>query len=378
MAESFDLVFQALLKGGGPTEAFKPYLFRTMNAQFGRHWKSRQRNQQLTDTEVEDPDFVGAADRIDSDEQRGAAAQALRSLPERWQQVIVAVDVEGRSVQEVAESFGLTPNSASVLLKRAREGLRKAWLSVMHPARNLPEECTRSVSRFGELRWGKKDTPARLEARAHIDGCDRCDARWVQFRDQAVIVGLVSAGILALGAGAHRRVTVPAVAAVGAAALALSATALIAPLLGADLFPDSSNADRQPPAAPLDASAVPRPEGGNGTTPDGSQSQPHNAAGAAASAPSQADGTGARTADGSTGSNSSGTNASNGAGARTNGNVLGNVSSQASSTSSADGGASSAASSNADADGTSEASNVLYFGDWTDWCEAKQSFTKDC
>lgn len=361
VAESFDLVFQALLRGGGPTDAFRPYLFRTMNAQFGTHWKSRQRSAEWSDVEFTDPDSVGVDARFEADEQRDAASVALRELPERWQQVIIAVDVEGRSVQEVADNFGLTPNAASVLLKRAREGLRKTWLTVMHPARDLPDDCASSVSRFGELRWGKKHSEARLAAQAHTDSCDDCSARWLQFKDQAVLVGLVSAGVLALGTGAHRRITVPAAATVGVAALALTATGLIAPLFGADLFPTPSdtaaNVEEQSAAAPREA--TPTPDAATNVAADGPLAapagRPQPPSDAVASASGQADGTGVRGADGSADTRASGTSQSDGS-------ASSNPGSRAAANSSAD----------------PASSNVLYFGDWSDWCESSQSFTPTC
>ena len=106
--------------------------------------------------------------------------------------------------------------------------------------------------------------------------CDDCSARWLRFKDQAVLVGLVSAGVLALGAGAHRRITVPAAATVGVAALALTATGLIAPLFGADLFPAPSdtaaNVEEQSAAAPREA--TPTPDAATNVAADGPLAAP--------------------------------------------------------------------------------------------------------
>lgn len=362
VAESFDLVFQALLKGGGPTESFKAYLFSTMNAQFGKHWTGQKRNSTIHDIDIVDHDSPTPDARTESDEQHDAAAAAFRSLPERWQQVIYAVDVEGRPVQEVAERFDLTPNSTSALLMRAREGLRKSWLGIMHPTRDLPEECARSVSRFGDLRWGKKNTQRRRDAREHVDSCDRCRSRWVLFVEQAGVIGLVSTGVLALSKDWRRHIAVPALAVIATASLALAAATSIAPLFSPELDGTSS-----PEASITDADEPVTPSAKQPPTPAPNRAVPAPDSVASSTASSQTDGTNARNADG-TSQAGAGSGAASDAISTTNANAASNAGSGTTADSASD----------SAANGGPEGPDVLYFGDWNDWCSGKQSFGEGC
>ena len=200
VAEAFASVFQALVGGGGPSASFRGYLYKTMDSLLATHWSSQRRMHQLDDLGGLPADDVESSPEAlgDAQEQRAAAA-ALLELPERWRDVIVAVDVEGRPVQDVARSLGLSPNSTSVLLKRARGGLRKAWIQRLHrPTSALPDDCASAVEHFGIMRWGKPGARRRAAAERHLTTCDSCRSRYAQFIEQATTVGLGIAGLLAL------------------------------------------------------------------------------------------------------------------------------------------------------------------------------------
>ena len=170
-------------------------------------------------------------DQLAAAEAQRAAAFALNDLPERWRDLIIQVDVQGRRVQDVARELDINPNATSTLLKRAREGLRKSWLVRMHPSRGLPPECEMCVSRFNDMRWGKRNTQRRLEAEAHLAVCEKCQRRWDRFGEQAAVIGMATLGVVALNRDWRRRVVAPSVAAVAGASLAftLSSAALTLP-----------------------------------------------------------------------------------------------------------------------------------------------------
>ena len=425
VSESFDRVFQALLNGGGPDDSFKAYLFQTMNAQFGRHWSSQKRSTALQELDYEDSDVPSHDERTESEEQQLAAAEAFRSLPERWQQIIYAVDVEGQPVQEVARSLDLTPNTTSALLKRAREGLRKSWLTNMHPTRNLPEECAQSVSRFGDLRWGKKNTQRRLEAREHVDGCDRCRSRWGLFIEQAGVVGLVSAGIFALSGFLRKPYATPTIATVAAGAIVVAVASALVPMLAPGLLPSPAapqpTAETAPPSqasqlsqpSPNAAPSEPRSsrDGGDLSVPtsanaaassnaSGTESRGADGSASAAtssSASSQADASSraaysstARAASDATAGATADANAAASAAAGTNAGATSGSDTGASANggTGAGGGASagggsdagSSSGSNTSSDGAANGGpeGLLYFGNWTDWCDRTQSFTATC
>ena len=75
-------------------------------------------------------------------------SRAFTSLPERWRTVLWQVEVEGERPAAVAPSFGLSPNAMAALARRAREGLRAAYLQA-HLTAEASEDCRATVSRLG-------------------------------------------------------------------------------------------------------------------------------------------------------------------------------------------------------------------------------------
>ena len=230
-AEAFTRVFQALRSGVGPMTSFRGYLFKTVDSALVKHWNTSRRFSPLDDLgEFADDDTPDHADVLTEDEERKAAAVALQDIPERWREIILAVDVERRPVQEVAAELGLTPNSASVLLKRARAGLRKAWMERMHtPTESLPHDCATAVRHFGTLRWGKQGTRVRSSTERHLETCESCPSRYRLFLERATTVGLGLTALLTLTRG-WRDKFVPALATSATIVASFSVTVSLEPL----------------------------------------------------------------------------------------------------------------------------------------------------
>ncbi|UBH05275.1 hypothetical protein K8P10_000786 [Leucobacter sp. Psy1] len=230
-AEAFTLVFQALRSGGGPTASFRGYLFKTIDSALVKHWNAERRTSPLDDLgEFAVDDAPDHAEALTDAQDRRAAAVALQELPDRWREIIVAVDVEQRPVQDVASELGLSPNAASVLLKRAREGLRKAWIERLHrPVEALPHDCAKAVRHFGTVRWGKRGTRTRKATERHLETCESCPSRYRLFLEQATAVGLSLAGLLALTRGWKEKF-VPALATSATIVASFSVTVSLEPL----------------------------------------------------------------------------------------------------------------------------------------------------
>ena len=227
VADAFDAVYRELLRGKGPTDSFRSYLFRTINTGFSKHWTVEKRTVGTEDLDVViDPTAPMNDVLLSEREEQLAAAAALRDLPERWNYVILEVEVGGRSVQDVAAELEMSPNSTSVLLKRAKEGLRKSWLKRMHPPAELNGDCAKCVAQFSEIRWGKKNGKRRGEAEAHLEGCQACRSRWKRFVEQAAVIGMVSAGVIAVNKNWKRS----ALVGTGAAAASIGVLAVAAGL----------------------------------------------------------------------------------------------------------------------------------------------------
>lgn len=123
--EAFVRVLAALRGGGGPTEAFRPYLLTTL-----RHVAyDRTRRARETPTAPAEVGEVAWVDPHDDDADRDRLVAAFARLPPRWRSVLWHTAVEGRRPADVAELLGLRPNAVSALAYRARAGLREAYLA---------------------------------------------------------------------------------------------------------------------------------------------------------------------------------------------------------------------------------------------------------
>ena len=196
VAESFTRIYDAILTGGGPNGAFRPYLFTTIRNTAASWGRARQETSLDTLESFEDP-ATGDAAALDALD-RSTTAQAFRALPTRWQEVLWYSEVEGMSPQQIAPLVGMSANAASALAYRAREGLRQAWIQahLKNPA-NEPE-CRWTIGRLGAYTRGRlrsRDT-ARLEA--HLDGCQRCTIVAAEAREAGSRLALV---LLPLAAG---------------------------------------------------------------------------------------------------------------------------------------------------------------------------------
>ena len=195
VSESFTRIYDAILAGKGPTAAFRPYLFTTIRNTAASWGRARHETNLETLESFEDPDTSESAtlDALD----RSTTAQAFRSLPTRWQEVLWYSEVEGLSPQQVAPLVGMSANSTAALAYRAREGLRQAWIRA-HLKHATEPDCRWAIDRLGTYTRGKlraRDT-AKLEA--HLDECARCTIVAAEAREVGSRLALV---LLPLAAG---------------------------------------------------------------------------------------------------------------------------------------------------------------------------------
>lgn len=127
VAESFARLLGVLRGGGGPSAAFRAYLFTTVrNLWYDR--TRRDRRLDLTDDLTGHDPGVPFVDTAVARFERTLVAQAFAQLPERWQAVLWHTEVEGERPATVATVLDLTPNGVSTLAYRARERLRQNYL----------------------------------------------------------------------------------------------------------------------------------------------------------------------------------------------------------------------------------------------------------
>lgn len=172
VSEAYARIYQRVLAGGGPTGAFRPYLYTTIR-NLASSWGAASRDVQVDiiedfeDDRIPDDPAAWALDRT-------LTARAFRSLPERWQTVLWYTEVEGMDPHEVAPLMGMTANGVAALSYRAREGLRKAWLQAHVSDATASGECQWAMSRLGEHVRDGLSNRDRERLTAHLAGCAKC------------------------------------------------------------------------------------------------------------------------------------------------------------------------------------------------------------
>jgi RNA polymerase sigma factor (sigma-70 family) len=172
VSEAYTRIYQRVLAGGGPTGAFRPYLYTTIR-NLASSWGAASKEVQVDDiADFEDPGTLDDPAAIALD--KTLTARAFRSLPERWQSVLWYTEVEGMDPHEVAPLLGMSANGVAALSYRAREGLRKAWLQAHINDASASGECQWTISRMGD--HARHSLTARDSERMmfHLSTCTRC------------------------------------------------------------------------------------------------------------------------------------------------------------------------------------------------------------
>jgi RNA polymerase sigma factor (sigma-70 family) len=172
VSEAYVRIFQRVLAGGGPTGAFRPYLYTTIR-NLASSWGAASKDVQidvideLEDERIPDDPAAWALDRT-------LTAKAFRALPERWQTVLWYTEVEGMDPHEVAPLMGLSANGVAALSYRAREGLRTAWLQAHISNDGTSADCRWTMSRLGDHARHGLTTRERERVELHLLGCAKC------------------------------------------------------------------------------------------------------------------------------------------------------------------------------------------------------------
>ena len=231
VSEAFTKVLVQLQDGRGPDLAFRAYLLTAIRRLHVDRIRTNKRVRGTGD-DFELDRNVPFFDTASASFERGTAANAFASLPERWQMVLWHLDVEGQKPAEVAPLLHMSANSVSALAYRAREGLRQAYLQ-HHLADTAEGDCRWTTERLGaHVRKGLSNREAS-KAEEHLGDCRRCMGIYLELADvnsnlsavlAPALLGSAAAGYLAAGTGA------PVVA--GGAAAAGSAVGVKALLVG--------------------------------------------------------------------------------------------------------------------------------------------------
>lgn len=188
VAATFTAVWEQLLAGKGPREAFKAYVAqvaRNLAAQMYRTSLKTSTNieiGEIADTNADcgwaltsGNDAVDAADQIIRKAEQQGAIAAFQQLPEAWQQAIWWQDVDGLGRIEVARRLQMSPTAVSSLTCRAREGFRIAYLSEQLPSRETAAH-PQIVEQLPKHVRGTLSPKLEQRILRHLDGCVDCSA----------------------------------------------------------------------------------------------------------------------------------------------------------------------------------------------------------
>ncbi|WP_161580461.1 RNA polymerase sigma factor [Subtercola vilae] len=161
--EAFSNILASVRAGAGPTAGFRPYLLSTIR-NVARNW-SRKADPITTDEldHLADPATEEAAELAALDS--GITATAFRSLPTRWQEVLWYSEVEAMKPREIAPLLGMSANSVSALVIRAKAGLRAAWVQA-HLKKSHDPACAAVAGFFASYSLGSL-------AKKNVDAVDR-------------------------------------------------------------------------------------------------------------------------------------------------------------------------------------------------------------
>jgi len=175
VAEAFARVLSTVAAGGGPESNAPAYLVATMRNLFAR-WSRRENRIDLYATVPEHVTADCGADELAVTRSEDRLVwSAYRTLPGRWRTVLWRQAAEGDTAAELAPLLGVSPNGVAVLARRAREGLRQAYLQVQVPDAESPQ-CQEVRRRMGA--WLRGTLPARRAGvlAGHLTGCAPCRA----------------------------------------------------------------------------------------------------------------------------------------------------------------------------------------------------------
>jgi DNA-directed RNA polymerase specialized sigma24 family protein len=168
VAETFALVHDVTQRGGGPTDAFRPYVLtalRRVAADQVRDWR-------VPTAGHPDPgEPFGPPGGPDQD--NSPVVRAFLSLPERWRAVLWHGDIEEEPAAEIAPLLGVSAAGVIELLGSAREGLRQAIVRA-YIAGPAGPDCQPTAERLDEYQRGALAGEEATVASRHLEQCADC------------------------------------------------------------------------------------------------------------------------------------------------------------------------------------------------------------
>ncbi|WP_010549374.1 sigma-70 family RNA polymerase sigma factor [Brachybacterium paraconglomeratum] len=183
--EAFLKILKSILRGAGPRRGFAPYLMRVVRNEAVDRGR-RAHEDAVEDLERAAPGRLVSSDGVDELLNRQLVRTAFARLPETWQRILWLTEVEGETPRALATQLNRSPNAISQLSRRAREGLRAAWLEAHLDTADASPLCRSTARDLDDLDRGRL-TPARAAGvERHLAACPRCAAAREELRGLAV------------------------------------------------------------------------------------------------------------------------------------------------------------------------------------------------
>jgi RNA polymerase sigma factor (sigma-70 family) len=173
VSESFARILHLLRSGGGPTSNLRAYLYtaiRNLHRDHLRAGRERPSSDMPWILDAEEPPAEELVSGIDAN----GAVSALTSLPGPWQQVLWHLEVEGRKPAEIADLLDMSAASVSSLAYRAREGLRRAYLDQHLVGVPAAAQCRWTRERLSKYVRDDLSERAAAKVDDHVLECRAC------------------------------------------------------------------------------------------------------------------------------------------------------------------------------------------------------------
>ncbi|MFB4348987.1 sigma-70 family RNA polymerase sigma factor [Microbacterium sp. CR_7] len=187
--ESYTRIYQAIIKGGGPNGSFRAYLFTSIRNTAAAWGRSRRESAIDELDTVADPDSTEQATNEALD--RSLTAQAFRSLPSRWQEVLWYTEIEQMKPAEAGPLLGMKAGAVSQLAFRAREGLREAWIQAHLRSAEPGSDCQWTIEHLGAYSRGNLGVRDKKRLEGHLEDCARCMIVAAEAKDVSTRLALV-------------------------------------------------------------------------------------------------------------------------------------------------------------------------------------------
>ncbi|WP_334169631.1 sigma-70 family RNA polymerase sigma factor [Timonella senegalensis] len=217
--EAFTRIYQSLLNGKGPTEAFRAYLYTTLKS-VSIAWSGKVAS--TVDITTQEHELISEEDLASLTEDKAFTARAFKNLPTDWRTVLWYTEVEGMTPAEVAPLMGLSARAVSALAFRAREGLRSSWLQahVSGGTDRPTQECEWTENNLAA--YARDSLSARRTERiqAHLNECTRCSLMFIELQEvESSLRGILLPLLLGVAPASLWAVGGTGTAAVGATSL---------------------------------------------------------------------------------------------------------------------------------------------------------------